>query len=46
MLVLGGVIYGKVWWDGPSMSLRFTKWYFLIWGLLSVAAAIYTYFWL
>ena len=37
VLLLGAVIYGKLWWDGSGMSWRFTKWYF---GLFAVGALI------
>ncbi|WP_433945534.1 hypothetical protein [Paenibacillus sp. SN-8-1] len=37
ILLLGIVIYAKLWWDGSTMSLRFTKWYF---GLFLLGAVI------
>ncbi len=37
ILILGAIIYGKLWWDGAGMSWRFTKWYF---GLFAVGALI------
>ncbi|BFH65362.1 hypothetical protein [Paenibacillus azoreducens] len=37
IVLLGIVIYVKVWWDGAGMSLRFTKWFF---GICLVAAAV------
>ncbi|WP_187386106.1 hypothetical protein [Paenibacillus tuaregi] len=37
VLLLGIVIYAKLWWDGSTMSLRFTKWYF---GLFLLGALI------
>lgn len=37
VLVLGGVIYWKIWWDGSNIGWRFTKWYF---GLFLIAALV------
>ncbi|QJD84968.1 hypothetical protein [Cohnella herbarum] len=37
IMILGAVIYGKLWWDGPGVGLKFTKWYF---GIFFVAALI------
>jgi len=37
VMLLGVVIYGTAWWQGPGISIRFTKWFF---GLFLAAAAV------
>ncbi|MNC43493.1 hypothetical protein D3C75_923560 [compost metagenome] len=37
ILLLGVVIFVKIWWDGPGISFKFTKWYF---GIFLLAALI------
>lgn len=37
ILLLGIVIYAKLWWEGSGMSWQFTKWYF---GLFLFGAVI------
>lgn len=37
IMLLGVVIFIKLWWDGPGTSLAFTKWFF---GIFFIAALI------
>ena len=37
MVILSIVVYIRLWWDGPGISLKFTKWYF---GIALIAALI------
>ncbi len=37
ILLLGIVIFAKIWWDGSGIGFKFTKWYF---GIFFVAALI------
>ncbi|WP_212961152.1 hypothetical protein [Cohnella xylanilytica] len=40
ILILGGVIYAKLWWDGSGMSWKFTKWYSLLFVIAALAVGI------
>ncbi|MFC5404906.1 hypothetical protein [Cohnella soli] len=44
ILILGAIIYGKIWWDGPGLNWRFTKWYFAIFLVAAIAVGVGTYF--
>ncbi|OXM82663.1 hypothetical protein [Paenibacillus rigui] len=44
ILLLGAVIYAKIWWDGTGVGLTFTKWFFGIFGIAGLVAAGITYF--
>lgn len=44
ILLLGAVIYGKIWWEGAGVSFKFTKWYFVIFSLAALIVAGVAYF--
>ncbi|QMV41494.1 hypothetical protein [Cohnella cholangitidis] len=43
VMLLGAIIYGKLWWDGPGVGLKFTKWFFGIFVLAGIVVAGITY---
>jgi hypothetical protein len=44
ILVLGAVIYVTIWWEGPNMSIKFTKWFFSIFVVAALIVGGYTFF--
>lgn len=44
IIVLGCVIFFSVWWDGGSVSLKFTKWFFGIFFAAALIVGGCTYF--
>ncbi|OAS17997.1 hypothetical protein [Paenibacillus oryzisoli] len=45
VLLLGVVIYASMWWQGwTGLTLRITKWYFIIFTVLAIIAALYDAF--
>lgn len=44
VLLLGILIFVKLWWDGEGMSLRFAKWYFGIFLIAALIVGVCTYF--
>ncbi|MGG1552475.1 hypothetical protein [Paenibacillus ferrarius] len=45
IILLGLVIFIKVWWDGTGMSMKFTKWYFAFFFSTAVIGSICTFLW-
>ncbi len=43
IIILGAVIYAKIWWDGPGLSFKFTKWYFSIFFVVGLIVGVFTY---
>lgn len=43
VMLLGVVIYGTAWWQGPGISIRFTKWFFGIFFIAAAVSGILTY---
>lgn len=44
ILILGIVVFVKIWWEGTGTSFRFTKWYFVFFILAAAGVGVYTYF--
>lgn len=45
VFLIGVVIYATAWWQGwGTMSLRVTKWYFIIFTVLALLVAVYDSF--
>jgi len=44
MVILGIILYIRLWWDGPGISFKFTKWYFGIALIAALIVAAVTFF--
>ena len=43
-IILGVIIYVKIWWEGPGTSFTFTKWYSGIFFIAALIVGVCTYF--
>ncbi len=44
ILLLGVVVFAKIWWDGSGISFKFTKWYFGIFFIVALIVGGSTFF--
>ncbi len=45
IMLLGVVIFVKIWWDGAGISMRFTRWFFALFFVAAFVGGLYT-FWM
>ncbi|MNN06699.1 hypothetical protein D3C81_1195000 [compost metagenome] len=43
-VILGGIFYFKLWWDGPGVGWKFTRWFFAILLVVTLVVGVCTYF--
>ncbi|WP_281933227.1 hypothetical protein [Paenibacillus tyrfis] len=44
IMVLGGVIFYSLWWEGGNVGFTFAKWFFGIFFVAAMVVGGYTYF--
>jgi hypothetical protein len=42
VMLLGAVIYGTAWWQGPGVTWKFTKWFFGIFFIAAIVTGVLT----